>query len=236
MDTSVIIETIGQRKIRQLEVLYNNKLKHRNDMELLVLITCAEEGGNFLLFGGPIDGDLRIYQKHLLFPMSQRSAALIGFIRFDKGICLCIFEDGEVVKLRTECDHGVEISWRLDMQFDKANMTVYDSENQILCIQSIERSRSIYQYETKGSSGPRWSHLADHSNTKWTFYLISGKFVVARNLDKYTYLLELSEIYEIQNQVRIGEDDSWNYQVDASAIYSQFVILYEKLGKSFHWQ
>lgn len=63
--------------------------------------------------------------------------------------------------------------------------------------------------------------------------IIIGKFVIARNLDKFTYLLELSEIYEIQNQIRIGNDDSWNFQVDASGTYSQFVILYEKFGKNF---
>ena len=62
-----------------------------------------------------------------------------------------------------------------------------------------------------------------------------GKFVVARNLDKFTYLLELSDIYEIQNQTKIGDDDSWNFQADASSIYSQFVILYEKFSNNFQW-
>jgi hypothetical protein len=70
-------------------------------------------------------------------------------------------------------------------------------------------------------------------NTKWTFLSLYGKFVIARNLDKFTYLLELNETFEIASQVKIGDEDSWNYFQDSYGRWSQFIILYEKVGKNF---
>lgn len=70
-----------------------------------------------------------MYEKRLLYPIALREAALVGFIRFDNGVCLCIFENGEVVKVVSEGNIGVQESWPLELNFDKANMTVYDSEH-----------------------------------------------------------------------------------------------------------
>lgn len=124
-------------------------------------------------------------------------------------------------------------SWQLDIPFEKANGTIFDEANGNLCIQTIERSRSLFHFSP---SQEKWTHLADHMNTKWTFLALYGKFVIARNLDKYTYLLELTETYEIASQVRIGDEDSWSFFCDSCGRYSQFIILFEKLGKNFQWQ
>ena len=43
-----------------------------------------------------------------------------------------------------------------------------------------------------------------------------GKFVIARGADKFTYLLELNENLETISQVRIGDDDTWNFGYDTS--------------------
>lgn len=67
-------------------------------MELLVLIACAQSDADFELFGSLTDGnEIDMYDKPLTWPLALRQAALVGFIRFEKGICLCIFEDGEVI-------------------------------------------------------------------------------------------------------------------------------------------
>lgn len=49
--------------------------------------------------------------------------------------------------------------------------------------------------------------------------MIAGKFAIARNLDNYIYLLELNELFDLQSQVRIGDDDSWGYAADGSNVY-----------------
>lgn len=51
VDTTVISGKIGQRKIKQLELLYNNVKGHLYDMELLVLIACATNSTQFEMFG-----------------------------------------------------------------------------------------------------------------------------------------------------------------------------------------
>lgn len=199
------------------------------EMELLILVSCVETADPkaqpmFELFGAPTEnwesGQIEVYEKSLLEPLNSRKTPLIGFLRLDKGLNLVVFEDGEIVLLQNEDGNGVLTSWQLEIPFEKVNGTIFDSENNILCIQSIERSRSFFHFNPSPFPTGKWTHIADHMNTKWTFLALYGKFVIARNLDKFTYLLELNETYEIASQVRIGDEDSWNFFCDSCGRYS----------------
>lgn len=59
-------------------------------------------------------------------------------------------------------------------------------------------------------------HFSDHHQSKYTFLSVMGKFVIARGADKFTYLLELNENLETISQVRIGDDETWNFGYDTS--------------------
>jgi hypothetical protein len=199
-------------------LLYNNVEEHLYEFELLILAICqnpatSEESYHF--FGAATDGEIEVYSKIMLSPLSVRKAPLVGFMRLAPAKNLVVFEDGEVVLVESQKNHGTKGGWNLEVPFDRANTSIFDYENRTLCIQNAERSRSIFVFENN-----RWTHLADHMNTKWTFITMMGKFVIARALDKYTYVLELTETYDIQNSVRIGEDETWNFASDASGTYS----------------
>lgn len=54
---------------------------------------------------------IEAYEKKLKFPISDRKTPFIGFLRINKGINLVVFEDSEIVMIKSEANHGVLTSW-----------------------------------------------------------------------------------------------------------------------------
>jgi hypothetical protein len=84
------------------------------------LISCEDASEpkaqpTFELFGAPTEvwenGMIEAYEKKLKFPISDRKTPFIGFLRLNKGINLVVFEDSEVVMIKSEANHGVLTSW-----------------------------------------------------------------------------------------------------------------------------
>ena len=81
VNTEVIADTLGQRKIKQFELLYNNLYSHAYEMELMVLISCVETADptalpSFEIFGAPAvaweSGMIEFYKKPLKKPLTSR--------------------------------------------------------------------------------------------------------------------------------------------------------------------
>lgn len=224
-------------------MLYNNVSPYTYDMELLVLVDCVESnkdksGQTFELFGAThteCDGNneelIETYSKELDYPIYQRNALVIAFIRMQQSVSLIIFEDGHVSQLKNHENTGIIKSDQLKMPFGNVNAAIYEEDTGLLCMQTIQKQRSFFICN-EGT----WGHLSDHQKGKLQFMKIIGKFAIARHQDKYTYLIEMNENQEMILDVRLGDDDTWNYAFDADAKFSQFVILYEKSGKGFRWQ
>ena len=105
MDTTTISLKLGERDINQLQMLYNNVSPYTYDMELLILVDCSDSskksGQTFELFGaihteteGNHDEPIETYVKELDYPIFQRNALIISFIRMRPSVSLLIYEDG----------------------------------------------------------------------------------------------------------------------------------------------
>lgn len=137
VDTGIIADVIGNRRIKQLDFIWNNLESNGYELELVVLISCMEIQGldpkqSFEMFGAVADGqDIVIYTKQLTMPIGSRQEPVIGFLRSGKGENLIIFEDGEIVPVKSSQNYGVTSikQNRLDLPFDKANRTLWDPVN-----------------------------------------------------------------------------------------------------------
>jgi hypothetical protein len=143
INTELIAKCVGERKIKQFELLYNNLHSHLYDLELLILISCVETSDTkaepkFELFGALTEvwenGLIEAYEKQLKFPISDRKTPIIGFLRINKGVNLVVFEDSEIILLKSENNFGVLTTWQLEISFEKVNGTIFDTENNNLCI------------------------------------------------------------------------------------------------------
>jgi hypothetical protein len=156
IDTTTIILKIGERDIKQLQMLYNNASPYTYDMELLILVDCSDNkedksGQTFELFGAvhtECDGNtnemIETYVKDLDYPIFKRNAAVIAFLRMQQSLSLIIFEDGYVSQLTNHKNAGITKSDLLKIPFNSVNSAIYEEESGMLCLQTILRQRRFF--------------------------------------------------------------------------------------------